>query len=62
MDWNAAVPELRRQLLAWWQQYGRHTIPWKRRRDGRPAAAADWLDPYGIWIAEVNQQSAGCVA
>jgi hypothetical protein len=47
------LPELRQELLAWWQEHGRHTIPWKRRADGRPAADGEPLDPFPIWCAEV---------
>ena len=50
---NASIPELRQGLLAWWQEHGRHTIPWKRRADGRPAADGEPLDPFPIWCAEV---------
>lgn len=50
---NAEIPKLRRLLLAWWQEHGRHTIPWKRRADGRPATDGEPLDPFAIWIAEV---------
>ncbi len=48
--------DLRRQLLAWWQEHGRHTIPWKLRHDGSPAADGEALDPYGVWVAEVMLQ------
>ena len=53
---GAQAPELRQLLLAWWQQHGRHTIPWKRRADGRPAADGEQLDPFPIWCAEVMLQ------
>ena len=37
-------------LLAWWDEHGRHDIPWKQATaSGRP-------DPYGIWVAEVMLQ------
>jgi adenine-specific DNA glycosylase len=52
---NAPIPELRQRLLAWCQQHGRHTIPWKRRADGRPAADGEPLDPYAIWVAEADR-------
>ena len=39
-------------LLAWWDEHGRHDIPWKQ------ANASGQLDPYGIWIAEVMLYSA----
>ncbi len=53
---SADLPALRRQLLDWWEQYGRHTIPWKRRSDGRPPADGEGLDPYGVLVAEVMLQ------
>ena len=34
-----------RQLLAWWDEHGRHDLPWQRDRD-----------PYRIWLAEVMLQ------
>ena len=37
-------------LLAWWDEHGRHDIPWKR------VPASGQPDPYGIWIAEVMLQ------
>ena len=44
---------LQRALLAWWQQHGRHWIPWKLRADGSPPADGETLDPYAVWVAEV---------
>ena len=43
-------------LLAWWDEHGRHDIPWKR------ASASGQPDPYGIWIAEVMLYSATYIA
>ena len=37
-------------LLGWWDEHGRHDIPWKQ------ASASGQPDPYGIWIAEVMLQ------
>jgi A/G-specific adenine glycosylase len=53
---SAPIPELRQLLLIWWAEHGRHTIPWKRTAAGRPAADAEPLDPYPIWVAEVMLQ------
>ena len=53
---SARLPELRQQLLLWWDQNGRHTIPWKRLADGRLPGPGEPLDPYPIWIAEVMLQ------
>jgi A/G-specific adenine glycosylase len=50
------APELRRLLLSWWQEHGRHTIPWKLHADGRPPADGEGLDPYGVLVAEVMLQ------
>lgn len=47
------MPELRRQLLAWWDVHGRHDIPWKRLADGRRPAPGEALDPYAVLVAEV---------
>ncbi len=47
---------MRQQLLAWWEQHGRHAIPWKQGASaGRPLPGEE-LDPYPIWIAEVMLQ------
>ena len=44
------LAQLARHLLVWWDEHGRHDIPWKQARaSGQP-------DPYGIWIAEVMLQ------
>ena len=50
------APELRHDLLDWWQVYGRHDIPWKLGSSGRPPEEAERLDPYPIWVAEVMLQ------
>jgi A/G-specific adenine glycosylase len=50
------APELRPLLLSWWQEHGRHTIPWKLRGDGGPPADGEGLDPYGVFVAEVMLQ------
>ncbi|MEB3331634.1 MAG: 8-oxo-dGTP diphosphatase MutT [Synechococcaceae cyanobacterium] len=53
---SADAPELRIRLLAWWQQHGRHAIPWKLGPDGRPQADGEALDPFGVFVAEVMLQ------
>jgi len=55
-DLSADVPELRHQLLAWWDVHGRHTIPWKLRPDGSRPADGEAIDPYGVLVAEVMLQ------
>jgi A/G-specific adenine glycosylase len=52
------VPELRQQLLAWWEDHGRHGIPWKLRADGGRPADGEELDPYPVLVAEVMLRSA----
>ena len=52
----ADVADLRRRLLAWWDDHGRHAIPWKCRPDGGTPADGEPLDPYGVWVAEVMLQ------
>ncbi|MGF1537439.1 MAG: A/G-specific adenine glycosylase [Elainellaceae cyanobacterium] len=44
LDLEAAAPELRRSLLAWYEAAGRQ-LPWRQTRD-----------PYAIWISEVMLQ------
>ena len=44
------LAQIARHLLVWWDEHGRHDIPWKQ------ANASGQLDPYGIWIAEVMLQ------
>ncbi|MFM7313786.1 MAG: hypothetical protein ACKO0M_11570 [Cyanobium sp.] len=50
---SANALELRRLLLAWWEQHGRHAIPWKLRPDGSRPAEGEPIDPYGVVVAEV---------
>ena len=53
---DSGAPVMRQQLLAWWEQHGRHAIAWKQgARGGRPLPGEE-LDPYPIWIAEVMLQ------
>jgi len=55
--WRAELaPELRQLLLSWWQEHGRHTIPWKLHPDGRLPEPGEPLDPFAIWCAEVMLQ------
>jgi len=49
-------PELRQQLLAWWEIHGRHGIPWKLTAEGRRPADGEVLDPYPVFVAEVMLQ------
>ena len=54
MPWTPAL--LRQQLLRWWQEHGRHDIPWKQAPGGERPAPEQQLDPYPIWVAEVMLQ------
>jgi A/G-specific adenine glycosylase len=47
---------LRPQLLRWWQEHGRHDIPWKKAPRGSLPSPDEQLDPYPIWVAEVMLQ------
>ncbi|MBE9172162.1 hypothetical protein IQ216_03420 [Cyanobium sp. LEGE 06143] len=51
---SGQAPLLRSRLLAWWRLEGRHDLPWKLHADGRPPQPGETLDPWGIWVAEVN--------
>jgi A/G-specific adenine glycosylase len=56
VDRCVPVVELRALLLTWWQEHGRHTIPWKLRSDGDLPEPGEALDPFAIWSAEVMLQ------
>ena len=51
VDWIAShARTLQRQLMDWWAQHGRHTLPWKQPGpDGS-------IPAYPVWIAEVMLQ------
>ena len=54
-----AAPLMTRALLAWWDGHGRKDPaqkPWMFTAAGHWPTAAESLDPYGIWIAEVMLQ------
>jgi len=55
-EFSGRVPELRQQLLAWWQIHGRHGIPWKLTAQGERPADGEPLDPYPVLVAEVMLQ------
>ena len=60
-DRSGSAPATAAALLAWWETSGRRDQaqkPWMFTRAGRWPTAAEDLDPYGIWIAEVMQCSA----
>ena len=48
-----------RVLLVWWESHGRRDPtqkPWMFTPAGQWPTAAEGLDPYGVWIAEVMLQ------
>ena len=53
---DSGAPVMRQQLLAWWEQHGRHAIPWKQGAAGARPLPGEELDPYPIWVAEVMLQ------
>jgi A/G-specific adenine glycosylase len=53
---SGRVPELRQRLLAWWEDHGRHGIPWKLTAEGQRPADGEPLDPYPVLVAEVMLQ------
>lgn len=53
---SADTIALRQSLLDWWQQNGRHAIPWKLRPDGSLPVDGEELNPYAIYVAEVMLQ------
>ena len=53
---DSGAPVMRQQLLAWWEQHGRHAIPWKQGAAGGRPLSGEELDPYPIWVAEVMLQ------
>jgi len=53
---SGSAPATAAALLGWWQTSGRRDRaqkPWMFTPAGRWPMAAEDLDPYGIWIAEV---------
>ncbi len=50
------IQNLRISLLNWFENHGRHFIPWKLKADGKSPNRLDILDVYPIWIAEVMLQ------
>ena len=56
---SGSASTMARTLLAWWEINGRRDRaqkPWMFTAAGRWPTAAQDLDPYGIWIAEVMLQ------
>ncbi|MFZ9217492.1 MAG: A/G-specific adenine glycosylase [Vulcanococcus sp.] len=53
---QVSCSSLRSDLLLWWQDHGRHQIPWKCLPSGEAAGNGEVLDPYPIWVAEVMLQ------
>ena len=58
-DRSGSVPATAAALLGWWETTGRRDQalkPWMFTCAGHWPTAAEDLDPYGIWIAEVMFQ------
>jgi A/G-specific adenine glycosylase len=56
---SVGAPELRRQLLAWWEQHGRRDPeqkPWMVSARGRWPEPGEPLPALGPWVAEVMLQ------
>ncbi|WP_413678726.1 8-oxo-dGTP diphosphatase MutT [Prochlorococcus sp. MIT 0916] len=53
---NNLIIGLQKDLLNWFDDYGRHWIPWKLNSDGLPPENGEIISPYGIWIAEIMLQ------
>ena len=49
------APALRAALLDWWEDSGRHWIPWKLRPDGSRPAPEEPLCVLSVWVAEANR-------
>ena len=57
LGWTSGkINAMQRSLLVWFQANGRHEIPWKLKSDGTKPKDGEFLNPYGIWIAEVMLQ------
>ena len=64
-DWEVSIElsvvaenasDLRAALLDWWEEHGRHWIPWKLRADGSQPEPGESLCALSTWIAEVMLQ------
>ena len=64
-DWEVSIElsvvaenasDLRAALLDWWEEHGRHWLPWKLRADGSQPEPGESLCALSTWIAEVMLQ------
>ncbi len=55
-DITDSVDEIQNNILKWFQNNGRHWVPWKLTKDGSLVRSGEIISPYGIWIAEVMLQ------
>ena len=51
-----SIYEIQTKLLDWFDENGRHWIPWKLNQNGTLVKPGQIISPYGIWIAEVMLQ------
>ncbi|WP_320676005.1 A/G-specific adenine glycosylase [Prochlorococcus sp. MIT 1300] len=47
---------LQRVIFTWFDDHGRHAIPWKLKADGCRPASGEIIGAYGVWIAEIMLQ------
>ena len=50
------VEDIQKRLLLWFEEFGRHWIPWKLTLDGSLPEIGERISPYGIFIAEIMLQ------
>jgi A/G-specific adenine glycosylase len=50
------APALRAALLKWWEDNGRHWIPWKLRPDGSRPDPGEPLCAFSTWSAEAKRK------
>ncbi len=53
---NELKKDLRKALLEWFENNGRHDIPWKLKENGSRPNKGEQLSVYKIWVAEVMLQ------
>tara|TARA_B100000579_G_scaffold285953_1_gene236994 strand:- start:1979 stop:3133 length:1155 start_codon:yes stop_codon:yes gene_type:complete len=51
-----SILDIQENLINWFDQNGRHWIPWKLKENGSIPKVGESISPYGIWIAEVMLQ------
>tara|TARA_Y100001968_G_C19406372_1_gene743881 strand:+ start:532 stop:1710 length:1179 start_codon:yes stop_codon:yes gene_type:complete len=51
-----SIKDIQDKLLEWFDENGRHNIPWKLKIDGTNPQSRELIYPYPIWIAEIMLQ------